>query len=492
MATFSFVIPRPDEKSDQAIRRILDQILEALKHPKLRFLLVGGGEVEVDGAVDGDSSSRPGPPGPPPGAVGPPPGSPDPPSPRTVTAGPPAPRPQQSTLSVLGKTGPIQITFDEQRRLVATNTDAGAVTRSADPVDAASVELSKASCFGWVTWVAATPLTNAAPEASLADGWIFGMQPGCTLPASITCPANAMCAAGLKNGGAGSGPLDLGAMKWPSAARIASQPNLATDLEYRLMRAKARARLFPQRDLVPVNGEWRCAVPEGDSCKAAVEWTASGPVAFASVIGSTFTLNEGSLLKWAAVQPDKAPAKFFAETDTSDLRVLGQAVEGWLVQRTQTKDERAVTSLSSVRSAGGEVPVEAIGPLRSPGQNPWEAGRTSRLLEQAAQSIGRSKATGTWHIDDPGRIAGGSRILLTSATDIILLSTPESAGAASLAICRRETTVAKASAHPAMLAARGPTLTAKLYDLITMDPDTWRQRGLKVNPVLSLFGNSCR
>jgi hypothetical protein len=224
-----------------------------------------------------------------------------------------------------------------------------------------------------------------------------------------------------------------------------------------------------------------------------LEWKGFAPVAFASVIGSTFALAEGSLLKWAAIQPDKAPTNFFAETNANDLRVLGQAAEGWLIQHTQMQGEQAVNLLSFVRSDGSTVPVAADAPLYAPGQNPWKTGETNVLFDQAAQAIGRSTAAGVWHIDDLGRIAGGSRLLLVSDTSIILLSTPESTGTNRPAICRRETTVAKASdPHSVLVAAEGPTLTAKLHDLITMEPDTWRQRGLRANPVLSLFGNSCQ
>ncbi|CAO3433897.1 hypothetical protein [Azospirillum endophyticum] len=509
---FSFPVPHPNANSDKVIKEIIDQLLnfdlKDLKLPRKIELSVGGGNVKVDVAddnstVEDDGGSESAPParnGQPradgtPASQG---------TAGTLNAQPPLGKDKGQTLgdgakrqpvpevSNIGKKGPIRITFDEQRRLVATNTETGVVTRSADPVDLANVELSKTACFGWVTWVTANPLTNAAPEASLADGWIFGMQSGCAPPTPITCPAGTMCAVGLRNGGAGSGPLDLGALKWPSAARILSRPDLANDLEYGLMRAKARARLFPQKSLVRVDGEWRCAVPDRDSCKAAVEWIDSVPVAFVSAIGSTFALADGSLLKWAAIQSDKTLAQFFGETDTSDLRVLGQAAEGWLIRRTQMQDKRVVTLLSFVRSDGSTVPVEADNALHPPGQNPWEVGKTNRLLDQAAQMIGRSKTDGTWHIDDPGKTMGGSRLLLVSDTDIILLSAPESAGTDDPNICRRETTVAKASPHSTMSAAHGSTLTAKLHDLITMEPDAWRERGLRVNPVLSLFGNSCQ
>lgn len=528
IAKFGFVIKDPGRGADAIAKDIIDEIVEALTKPDLKlplnFELSGGAKGSVDVSEDSDGSdadaganqvtpngdgsapvkaTKSGSKEPVQGGkpnVDPTPGSrpaPEVVSPPVVAPVASAEKPPEKLqdpkgdkvakppVGVLGRTGPVEISFDAERHVVATNTETGIVQKSSHVVAPHIVDLFQKKCFGWVEWVAGSGTSNISTGAVHAGAVVFGVREKCNDPVPY-CEQGKLCAIDLVSGTVNAAVLGLGGISWSSAKNLSVSPAKATDLELSVLRGMARQQLYPNGTREPASSEWRCAVIKSEVCTLAVGWDKNGkPVLFVDNAGVMLGIEQNSLIEWAASASPDVASSMLTEAVDGTLSVVAEQDGAWLIvarKNGQAGEDKA----KIVTRDKPEVPVGVVRIDSNSAEKPWKTGETRALMNYALKVMKTSADETGWMLDFLGNVGGGERLLLLSDTQTYLLTRTSEMSA-----CRRKASREEITGRPELGLAKGDTLLAKLSDVMSLESTEWRQRGFRRNPVFALFGNDC-
>jgi hypothetical protein len=390
-----------------------------------------------------------------------------------------------SSIGILGKTGPIRISFDGGRHIVATNTETGNVSTSSQAVSPEVVALYGSECFGWVGWATGPGNPNYPSRAVDAGAMIFGTRPKCGNPVPY-CETGRLCAINLADGHVKSAMLDLTKFDWSGARTLVESPAKATDLEDAIIRGTARQQLYSEDDRGPTVSEWRCAVLENEVCQIAVGWDDQGkPVSFVDRSGVTFEISQGSLIEWAASSTPDLAASLLTKSVESSLFVMAETDDAWLVSEHESGKADATDALTMRTRENKLVSVTALRLDEYSRERPWQTGNTSGLMNDAVEVMESSLEETDWAIDFLGDVSGGERLLLMSDVNAYLITRTLDES------CRRRASRQAISGQAELSLAKGNTLMSKLGDVLSLESSDWRQRGFRRNPVFGLFGNAC-